>query len=143
VSCFLLNVAWCPMVGWPQTHRNVLLPWHSEFLVPAFPYDVPSEGLYSYLPRLLGRAKVSFLIRRKRTILGNITIIADGFAAPITAGTFDGFILWSDRLVFTMLSHVCVQLTLYVRYGLFVCVSSCMQETLWIYASEIFTRVYL
>lgn len=61
--------------------------WNAEFLVPSFPYKVPSEGMYSYLPRLLGRAKVSFLIRRKRTVLGNITIIADGFAAPITAGT--------------------------------------------------------
>lgn len=59
-----------------------------EFLVPAFPYDVPSEGQYSYLPRLLGRAKVTFAIRRKKKMIGNITIIADGFAAPITAGNF-------------------------------------------------------
>jgi peptidylprolyl isomerase len=56
--------------------------------VPSFPYDVPTEGQYSYLPRLLGRAKVTFAIRRKTTMLGNITIVADGFAAPITAGTF-------------------------------------------------------
>lgn len=59
-----------------------------EFLVPTFPYDVPSEGQYSYLPRLLGRSKVTFAIRRKKKMLGNITIIADGFAAPITAGNF-------------------------------------------------------
>jgi peptidylprolyl isomerase len=56
--------------------------------VPAFPYDVPTEGKYSYLPRLLGRAKVTFGIKRKKKSLGNITIVADGFAAPITAGNF-------------------------------------------------------
>lgn len=59
-----------------------------ELLVPAFPYKVPSEGKYSYLPRLLGRAKVTFTIKRQKTVLGNITIVADGFAAPITAGNF-------------------------------------------------------
>ena len=40
------------------------------------------------MPRLLGRAKVTFGIRRSKKFLGNITIIADGFAAPITAGNF-------------------------------------------------------
>ena len=59
-----------------------------ELLVPTFPYNVPTEGKFSYLPRLLGRARVSFTIKRKDTILGNVTIIADGFAAPITAGNF-------------------------------------------------------
>ena len=58
------------------------------FLVKEFPYDVPTEGRYSYLPRLMGRAKVTFEMRRRKKILGNITIIADGFAAPITAGNF-------------------------------------------------------
>lgn len=59
-----------------------------EFLVRSFPYDVPTEGQFSYLPRLLGRAKVTFEVRRRKSILGNFTIIADGFAAPITAGNF-------------------------------------------------------
>ena len=59
-----------------------------EFLVRRFPYDVPTEGQYSYLPRLLGRAKVTFTMRRKNKIMGNFTIVADGFAAPITAGNF-------------------------------------------------------
>ena len=59
-----------------------------ELLVAAFPYDVPTEGKYSYLPRLLGRAKVTFTFRRKFSILGNVTIIADGFTAPISAGNF-------------------------------------------------------
>jgi len=59
-----------------------------------FPYDIPAEGKFSYLPRLLGRAKVTFTvkrttgIRKNGTLLGNVTIIADGFAAPITAGNF-------------------------------------------------------
>lgn len=59
-----------------------------ELLVSSFPYDVPTEGKFSYLPRLLGRAEVTFSIRRRNSLLGNITVIADGFAAPVTAGNF-------------------------------------------------------
>lgn len=59
-----------------------------ELLVTKFPYDVPTEGKFSYLPRLQGRCKVTFTIRRRNSILGNVTIIADGYAAPITAGNF-------------------------------------------------------
>lgn len=59
-----------------------------ELLVPSYPFEVPSEGKFSYLPRLLGRAKVTFTFRRQKQVLGNVTIIADGYAAPITAGNF-------------------------------------------------------
>ena len=66
-----------------------------ELLVSKFPYEVPVEGKFSYLPRLLGRCKVTLTFRRPRssngrspTLLGNVTIIADGFTAPITAGNF-------------------------------------------------------
>lgn len=59
-----------------------------ELLVASFPYNVPSEQKFSYLPRLLGRTKVTFALRRRNTVLGNVTIMADGFAAPITAGNF-------------------------------------------------------
>ena len=65
-----------------------------ELLVDSFPYEVPVDGKFSFLPRLLGRAKVTFLITRparvggKDVVLGNVTILADGFAAPITAGNF-------------------------------------------------------
>ena len=76
-----------------------------EFMVDRFPFDVPMEGKFSYLPRLLGRSKVTFTISRPRgnkekkgsgngedrdkvTILGNVTVLADGYAAPITAGNF-------------------------------------------------------
>ena len=50
--------------------------------------DVPVDGRYSYLPRLLGRAKVTLSFRRNRRLLGNVTMVADGFLAPITAGNF-------------------------------------------------------
>lgn len=70
-----------------------------ELLVDSFPYDVPTNGKFSFLPRLLGRSKITFLITRPTTkgkgigsgkdvILGNVTVLADGFAAPITAGNF-------------------------------------------------------
>jgi peptidylprolyl isomerase len=63
-------------------------------LVTDFPYVIPTEGKFSYLPRLLGRAKVTFTVKRTSgiqkngSLLGNVTIIADGFAAPVTAGNF-------------------------------------------------------
>lgn len=59
-----------------------------ELLVTKFPYAVPTEGQYSYLPRLLGRCKITFTFRRRKTILGQMTLVADGYAAPITAGNF-------------------------------------------------------
>jgi len=59
-----------------------------ELLVPSFPYKVPTEGKFANLPRLVGRARVTFTFRRGIDILGNVTIMADGFAAPITAGNF-------------------------------------------------------
>lgn len=59
-----------------------------ELLVPSFPFDVPNEGKFSFLPRLLGRCRVTFSFKRGSEFLGNVTIIADGFAAPITAGNF-------------------------------------------------------
>ena len=71
-----------------QKRALLLLSEIGELLVSKFPYDVPTEGRFSYLPRLLGRCKVTFTFRRRKTILGNITIIADGYMAPITAGNF-------------------------------------------------------
>ena len=70
-----------------------------ELLVEKYPYDIPKEGKFSYLPRLLGRTRVTFVIKRPNKpggsvdngngkFVGNITIVADGFAAPITAGNF-------------------------------------------------------
>lgn len=48
-----------------------------EFLVQKFPWNIPTEGQYSYLPRLQGRAKVTFAITRKKRLLGNITIVGE------------------------------------------------------------------
>ena len=59
-----------------------------ELLVAKFPYRIPTEGKYSYLPRLMGRCKVIVSFRRGKTNLGNVTIVADGYTAPITAGNF-------------------------------------------------------
>ena len=74
-----------------------------ELLVPSFPYAVPTRGKFGYLPRLLGRCQVTLSFERPSTastafginiggsdkqFLGNVTIIADGYAAPITAGNF-------------------------------------------------------
>jgi peptidylprolyl isomerase len=71
-----------------QKRALLLLSEIGELLVNKFPYDVPTEGRFSYLPRLLGRCKVTFTFRRRKAILGNITIMADGYMAPITAGNF-------------------------------------------------------
>lgn len=59
-----------------------------ELLVREFPYDVPSKGKYSFLPRLMGRARVTFRFKRAGAVLGDVTIVADGYTAPITAGNF-------------------------------------------------------
>eukprot|EP00980_Cylindrotheca_fusiformis_P028828 scaffold22653_cov119-Cylindrotheca_fusiformis.AAC.9 len=64
------------------------LSYLGELLVKEYPYRVPTTGKFSFLPRLLGRATVTFRIKRKNSILGNITIVADGYTAPITAGNF-------------------------------------------------------
>lgn len=73
-----------------HTQKNALLTmaYLGELLVQKFPYQVPKKGKYSYLPRLLGRALVTFGMERNGKFLGNITIIADGYTAPITAGNF-------------------------------------------------------
>ena len=42
-----------------------------ELLVEEFPYDVPEDGKYGNLPRLLGRCKVTFAFTRKNKPLGN------------------------------------------------------------------------
>ncbi|EED92467.1 predicted protein [Thalassiosira pseudonana CCMP1335] len=72
-----------------------------ELLVPSFPYTVPTRGKFGYLPRLLGRCTVTlsferpspsssfgFALGNEKQTLGNVTIVADGYAAPITAGNF-------------------------------------------------------
>ncbi|HIK56755.1 MAG TPA: peptidylprolyl isomerase [Synechococcales cyanobacterium M55_K2018_004] len=52
-----------------------------ELMVPEFPYEVPEE--YANLPQLKGRATVAV-----KTNKGDLTIIVDGYSAPVTAGNF-------------------------------------------------------
>ncbi|MEO1621243.1 MAG: peptidylprolyl isomerase [Cyanobacteria bacterium J06632_3] len=52
-----------------------------ELMVDGYPFEVPEE--YDYLPQLKGRATVEF-----HTTKGDVTVIADGYSAPVTAGNF-------------------------------------------------------
>lgn len=52
-----------------------------ELMVDSYPFEVPEE--YSNLPQLKGRATVEF-----ETSKGNVTVVADGYSAPVTAGNF-------------------------------------------------------
>jgi len=52
-----------------------------ESMVQKFPFEVPAE--YSNLPQLKGRATVEM-----KTSKGNLTLVLDGYSAPITAGNF-------------------------------------------------------
>jgi peptidylprolyl isomerase len=50
-------------------------------MVAKFPFEVPQD--YATLPQLKGRATVEV-----ETTKGNLTIVADGYSAPVTAGNF-------------------------------------------------------
>lgn len=52
-----------------------------ELMVKEFPFQVPSE--YANLPQLKGRATVEMT-----TDKGDITLVVDGYSAPVTAGNF-------------------------------------------------------
>lgn len=52
-----------------------------EMMVQGFPFEVPKE--YSNLPQLKGRATVEL-----ETSQGMLTLVLDGYSAPITAGNF-------------------------------------------------------
>ena len=52
-----------------------------DLMVEGFPFAVPSE--YSNLPQLLGRATVEM-----NTTQGKLTIVVDGYSAPVNAGNF-------------------------------------------------------
>ncbi|WP_050765999.1 peptidylprolyl isomerase [Synechococcus sp. PCC 7335] len=52
-----------------------------ELMVDGFPFEVPAE--YDNLPQLKGRATVKF-----ETTKGDVTVVADGYSAPVTAGNF-------------------------------------------------------
>lgn len=52
-----------------------------SLMVKGFPFEVPEE--YAQLPQLKGRATVKLT-----TTQGDITIVADGYSAPVNAGNF-------------------------------------------------------
>ncbi|MBE9077797.1 peptidylprolyl isomerase [Romeria aff. gracilis LEGE 07310] len=53
-----------------------------ELMVTEYPFAVPQE--YSDLPQLKGRAAVEFMTSQG----GPITVVVDGYSAPVTAGNF-------------------------------------------------------
>jgi peptidylprolyl isomerase len=52
-----------------------------ELMLDEFPFEVPSE--YSNLPQLKGRATVEMTTEK-----GKVTMVVDGYSAPVTAGNF-------------------------------------------------------
>jgi cyclophilin family peptidyl-prolyl cis-trans isomerase len=67
-----------------QQARNQLLDLVGDIeslMVKGFPFEVPSE--YSHLPQLKGRATVQM-----ETEFGSLTMVVDGYSAPVTAGNF-------------------------------------------------------
>lgn len=52
-----------------------------DSMVQGFPYEVPAE--YSKLPQLKGRATVEVTTNK-----GSLTLVVDGYSAPVTAGNF-------------------------------------------------------
>jgi peptidylprolyl isomerase len=52
-----------------------------DLMVQGFPFEVPAE--YSNLPQLKGRATVEMTTNK-----GSLTLVVDGYSAPVTAGNF-------------------------------------------------------
>jgi peptidylprolyl isomerase len=52
-----------------------------ELMLTEFPFEIPSE--YANLPQLKGRATVEM-----ETTQGNLTIVVDGYSAPVNGGNF-------------------------------------------------------
>jgi peptidylprolyl isomerase len=52
-----------------------------ELMVAGFPFEIPPE--YANLPQLKGRAMVEI-----ETTKGNLTLVLDGYSAPVNAGNF-------------------------------------------------------
>lgn len=66
-----------------RTRRDVLkqLDDLEALFIEEFPFSIPEE--YADLPQLKGRATIAV-----ETNKGNLTVVADGYSAPITAGNF-------------------------------------------------------
>ncbi|MEA5463352.1 peptidylprolyl isomerase [Leptothoe sp. PORK10 BA2] len=67
---------------WSGRRTTLGLIGELEYLmVKGFPYEVPAE--YDHLPQLKGRATIEF-----KTNEGPVTVVVDGYSAPVTAGNF-------------------------------------------------------
>jgi peptidylprolyl isomerase len=64
-----------------RSHLLDLVTELEQSMIQKFPFEVPTE--YSNLPQLKGRATIEM-----KTNKGNITMIVDGYSAPVTAGNF-------------------------------------------------------
>jgi peptidylprolyl isomerase len=67
-----------------KIERAKLLNWVGqleELMVQEFPFEVPAE--YSQLPQLKGRATIEMSTNK-----GSVTMVLDGYSAPITSGNF-------------------------------------------------------
>ncbi|MEQ8757151.1 MAG: peptidylprolyl isomerase [Coleofasciculus sp. G1-WW12-02] len=75
-----------------------------QMMVKGFPFDVPSE--YSNLPQLKGRATVEIATNK-----GDITLVVDGYSAPVTAGNFVDLVQrgFYDGLAITRTDELYVQ----------------------------------
>jgi peptidylprolyl isomerase len=67
-----------------------------ELMIGEFPFEVPQE--YSNLPQLKGRATIAI-----QTSKGEMTVVVDGYSAPVTAGNFVDLVQrgFYDGLAFT------------------------------------------
>lgn len=66
-----------------------------ELFDSGFPFQIDAGDMYDSIPRLLGRATVEMTVRRepdgpreKAKVLGNVTMVVDGYSSPVTAGNF-------------------------------------------------------
>ncbi|BAD79734.1 peptidyl-prolyl cis-trans isomerase [Synechococcus elongatus PCC 6301] len=70
-----------PDVQAARNHFLAVVGEIEELMVERFPFEVPEE--YRNLPRLEGRATIAV-----ETTQGDLTLVVDGYSAPITAGNF-------------------------------------------------------
>lgn len=70
-----------PQVQAARTDTLAKIGTLEALMVDNFPYTVPEE--YQNLPQLKGRATIDL-----KTTKGTITVIVDGYSAPVTAGNF-------------------------------------------------------
>ncbi len=78
-----------------------------ELMVEEFPFEVPAE--YANLPQLKGRATVEI-----KTNKGDLTVVADGYSAPVTAGNFIDLV---ERGFYDGLPFIKAQQSYYLQVG--------------------------